>query len=291
MSWRDIMHRVLPPIGGLSPEVTSPFGATKGRSPPSSIPYGGVDFNYPIGQTGINLEQPALRSPVAGIVTTNPGEGTFGRIAIRDANGLSHEILHTHTQYVKRGDLVGVGQPIGSMGNTGTKDQHVHYQLKDSAGHAINPTEFWDRLGSAKTDPGQPSYLDEYQQYLRGRDANAGTELGNALGAALASESAGQNASAPPDPAENIRRLGRRLSSVPPNDVPSPVQSNSFVGRFGNWNSSPAGSAPLSPPQPVTPPAVRSSRPAKFLRRPRRLDRRSGRYRPTESEPACAVAV
>jgi murein DD-endopeptidase MepM/ murein hydrolase activator NlpD len=130
MSWRDIMRRVLPPIGDLSPEITSAYGTTKGRKPPASIPHGGVDFNYPIGQTGINLKHPALRSPVAGIVTTNPGEGTFGRIAIRDANGLSHEILHTDTQYVKRGELVGVGQPIGSMGNTGTKDQHVHYQLK-----------------------------------------------------------------------------------------------------------------------------------------------------------------
>src|ERR1700721_1304395 len=105
MSWRDIMRRVLPPIGDLSPEITSAYGTTKGRKPPASIPHGGVDFNYPIGQTGINLKHPALRSPVAGIVTTNPGEGTFGRIAIRDANGFSHEILHTQTQYVKRGDL------------------------------------------------------------------------------------------------------------------------------------------------------------------------------------------
>ena len=50
------------PDWGLSAEVTSPFGATKGRSPPSSIPHGGVDFNYPIGQTGINLKQPTLRA-------------------------------------------------------------------------------------------------------------------------------------------------------------------------------------------------------------------------------------
>ena len=78
MSWRDIMHRVLPPVGRLSAEVTSPFGATKGRSPPSSIPHGGVDFNYPIGQTGINLKQPTLRSPVAGIVTTNPRKALSG---------------------------------------------------------------------------------------------------------------------------------------------------------------------------------------------------------------------
>jgi hypothetical protein len=220
MSWRDITHRVLPPIGGLSAEVTSPFGATKGRSPPSSIPHGGVDFNYPTGQTGINLKQPTLRSPVAGIVTTNPGEGTFGRIAIRDANGLSHEMLHTHAQYVKRGDLVGIGQPIGRMGNTGTKDQHVHHQLKDSAGHAINPMDFWDRLGPAKTDPGQPAYLDEYQQYLRGPGGNVGNGFGNAPTAANmpapGSFDAPSDGPPPLYARQTAPRLGRRIAGKIP---------------------------------------------------------------------------
>ena len=113
-----------------------------GQKAPSSIPHRGIDFNYIGGKDArLNRSNPELRSPVAGIVT-NAGEGSVGRIAIRDANGFSHEILHTQTQKVRRGDLVGVGQPIGTMGNTGTYDQHVHYQLKDPAGHAINPTEF-----------------------------------------------------------------------------------------------------------------------------------------------------
>ena len=135
MSWKGIMQRVLPPIGGVSPEITSPYGAVKGRTPPSSILHGGVDFNYSVGPTGINLTHPALRSPVSGIVTTKPGEGTFGRIAIRDKNGFSHEILHTHTQFLTAGDPVAAGQLIGTMGNTGTEQQHVHYQLKDPAGN------------------------------------------------------------------------------------------------------------------------------------------------------------
>jgi hypothetical protein len=108
MTWEDIMRRVLPPIGGVLPHVTKAgaygAGAEQGRKPPSSIPHRGVDFNYYVGsngQSGVNLLHPALRSPVAGVVTTNPGEGSFGRIAIRDANGFSHEILHTHTQLVE----------------------------------------------------------------------------------------------------------------------------------------------------------------------------------------------
>jgi hypothetical protein len=67
------------------------------------------------------------------------------------------------------------------MGNTGTYDQHVHYQLKDPAGHAINPTEFWDRLGQAKSDPGELAYRDQYQQYLLGRDVDAANEFGGAV--------------------------------------------------------------------------------------------------------------
>jgi hypothetical protein len=74
------------------------------------------------------------------------------------------------------------------MGNTGAKDQHVHYQLKDSAGRVTNPTDFWDRLGPAKTDPGQPAYLGEYQQYLQASGANAANGFGNAPGAGMVAE-------------------------------------------------------------------------------------------------------
>jgi hypothetical protein len=40
MSWRDIMQRVLPPIGGLSADVTSAgaYGAVKGRKAPHRFP-------------------------------------------------------------------------------------------------------------------------------------------------------------------------------------------------------------------------------------------------------------
>ena len=116
------MQRVLQPIGGLSPQITDAgaYGAVNGRKPPSSIPHGGVDFNYPVGQTRINLTRPALRSPVAGIVT-NAEEGAYGRIAIRDANGFTHGILHTRAQHVAVSDPVVAGQLLGTMGNTGTK--------------------------------------------------------------------------------------------------------------------------------------------------------------------------
>jgi hypothetical protein len=119
----------------------------------------------PNGQTGINLAHTALHSPVTGIVT-RAGEGKYGTIAIRDANGLSHEILHTHSQHVAVGDPVVAGQIVGTMGNTGASDQHVHYQLKDSARNTLNPIDYWNGQGRIDPDPAPPAYLDDYQRYL-----------------------------------------------------------------------------------------------------------------------------
>jgi|GEM_PF-6486277 len=72
MSWNDAMRRMLTPIGGFEPQTTSPFGAI--REKPTTSPHAGVDANYNVGQHGINLTYPALRSPVDGVVT-NAGEG------------------------------------------------------------------------------------------------------------------------------------------------------------------------------------------------------------------------
>jgi murein DD-endopeptidase MepM/ murein hydrolase activator NlpD len=173
MSWQDIMRRVLSPTGGIEPHITSRYGEVEGRPPGSTKPHRGVDFNYDVpGQNGINLANPALRSPVTGIVT-QAGEGKYGTIAIRDPNGFSHELLHSHSRYVTVGDPVVAGQLIGRMGNTGVtndprKGNHVHYQLKDSSGTIIDPSAFWDQQGPADPNPAPPVYLGEYQQYLRG---------------------------------------------------------------------------------------------------------------------------
>jgi len=139
-----------------------------------------VDFNYVGGQESrFNRSHPALRSPVTGIVT-NAGEGTVGRIAIRGADGYMHAILHTANRHVSVGDPVVAGQLIGTMGNTGTKQQHVHYQLKDSAGNIINPSSFWDQKGPIDSNPPSPAHLDDYQQYQRHIEATKGTAFGNA---------------------------------------------------------------------------------------------------------------
>jgi hypothetical protein len=218
MSWEDIMRRVLPPIGGVSPHITGPAGKygaglKEGRVPPSTIPHGGADFNYIGGKTArLNLSQPALRSPVDGIVA-NAGQGTAGRMAIRDKDGFVHEILHSEKRHVAIGDPVVAGQLIGTMGNTGTHDQHVHYQLKDPAGKDIDPSAFWDQQGPVDPNPAPPAFLQEYQQYLQD---TGGNEFGGA--------------------------------STPPNNRPSPSRTASFSDRFGNWGSTSANIAPSAAP-------------------------------------------
>jgi hypothetical protein len=45
------------------------------------------------------------------------------------------------------------------MGDTGADQQHVHYQLKDSAGTLVNPSAFWDRQAPVNPNPDPPAFL------------------------------------------------------------------------------------------------------------------------------------
>ena len=114
-----------------------------------------------------------MRSPVDGVVE-NAGEDKWGTIAIRDKNGLLHQILHTNARHVKIGDPVAAGQLIGTMGNTGVfrrdgtpGDPHVHYQIKDPEGRLMDPSAFADALGPFDPNPASPAYIPEYGQYLQ----------------------------------------------------------------------------------------------------------------------------
>lgn len=289
MSWNDIMRRMLPPVKGVVPDITSPYGDTN-RPEGSSNPHGGVDFDYLGGQNALNQSHQGVRSPVDGIVE-NAGAGTAGRIAIRDKNGVLHEILHTHSRHVSVGDPLVAGQLIGTMGNTGVKirgvekgDHHVHYQMKDRNGQPINPTAFFDQQGPVDPNPPPPALLQEYREYRRALGTNIGDarlmgpntsapfgtggqfEPGSATSSRPLYESRSFAASpaetSGPDPQQNIRRLVRvptstlnRVTQAPPPNQLATGDSASFDDRFGRWTASPEASAPLGPYQgvPVSP--------------------------------------
>lgn len=143
MSYEDVMNIVLPPQGDRSAHITGHYGEHR-----ANRPHGGSDFNYQGGQAGINLTHPAVHAPVAGEVTFVGGQ--YGTIKIRDAQGNSHEILHTHTQSVVVGQQLVAGDEIATMGGRGPRGaaqyaQHVHYQMKNSRGHAVNPEQYWNQ--------------------------------------------------------------------------------------------------------------------------------------------------
>lgn len=173
MSWKDMMRRVLPPIDGVTPDITSRYGEAEGRSENSTKPHRGVDFNY-WGVAKLNRSNPAMRAPVTGIVT-RADKGGFGTIAIRDADGFSHEILHSRAQHVTVGDPVVAGQLIGTMGNTGLKVKdpkdanHAHYQLKDPSGKVIDPSAYWDHRESFDPNPAPPTFLSTSDTYASWR--------------------------------------------------------------------------------------------------------------------------
>jgi murein DD-endopeptidase MepM/ murein hydrolase activator NlpD len=232
MSWEDIMRRVLPPIGGHVPHVRSRYGERFNRPAGSSNPHGGIDFNYNVGQSGINLQHPIVQSPVDGVVE-NAGEGTSGRIAIRDKNGFLHEILHTRDQYVKIGYPVAAGQLIGTMGNTGVKtadgkpgQYHVHYQLRDPTGTITDPAAYADAQGPVDPNP-QPAYIPEYRQYLQ--DAHAVRATSPADVRILTRMPAGRPSrsafDSDPIPVQNIG----------PTSTLPPAAQKQFGGLFGLW--------------------------------------------------------
>lgn len=155
MPFNDAMNTMLPIQNGTAPHITGNYGENRG----SSGPHGGTDFNYQGGQSGVNLTNPTINSPITGTVTFAGGQ--YGTIKIRDGDGNSHEILHTNSQNVTVGDKVNAGDAIGTMGGRGPNGasqypQHVHYQMKDAQGRRINPQDWWDNppSGGGETSGG-----------------------------------------------------------------------------------------------------------------------------------------
>jgi len=238
MSWEDALRRMLPPAEGFQPHTTSPYGAIRKHG---TSPHRGVDGNYNVGPNGqqrINLRHPALRSPVDGIVT-NAGEGSAGRIAIRDADGVSHELLHTQRQYVSIGDRVVAGQMLGTMGNMGVDkkyveggDHHLHYQLIDAAGNRLDPQAYWKQREVPAPSP--PAYVLEHQRYLQDADLVPATRPEDVR--VLRRMPAGES-----DRSAFSSSDGVPVPFIPP-DASFPLSPQSdFERRFGSWPMSSGG--------------------------------------------------
>jgi len=173
MSFNDAMNRMLVSQGGTLPHVTADFGEVR-----PSGPHQGVDFNYVGGQNGINLQYPIVRAPIAGHVTFVGGG--YGMVKIRDSEGNSHEILHTHSQSVSVGQQVSAGTPVGTMGGRGPGGpnqyaRHVHYQIRNPQGQITNPQAWWDQHDDTPTQSASQNVVQSLSFAFPFRAANGKT--------------------------------------------------------------------------------------------------------------------
>ena len=171
MAYRDVIDVILPTRDGRSAHITGHYGEVRAKGP-----HGGSDFNYVGGQAGINLTHPSVHSPVSGEVVFVGGQ--YGTVTIRDADGNEHKILHMDTQTVRVHQRVEAGTQIGTMGGRGPGDrnryaQHVHYQMKDRDGKAINPEAFWDSRDTVRSQAPVHGGGGGHQPLLRNGDSNA----------------------------------------------------------------------------------------------------------------------
>lgn len=259
MSWDDTLKRMLPPIGGVPSHITGPagrFGAGKaaGRNPPSSIPHKGVDANYFGGQNALNKSHPILHAPVDGEVVLSGGRS--GTISIKDSNGFVHKLMHTSTRNVEVGDRVSAGDAIGRMGNTGTHDFHLHYQLEDGTGRQVDPVEFWNRQGPVDPDPLSPAFLDQSKR--------ASEIMSGGIPTSAPSISSPDTPAQPlfspfgksvSDPNPFADRFGKWGSVPLPNALAASDGPANFADRFGNWDLRAPGALGNvgAPPPQVTP--------------------------------------
>ena len=81
----------------------------------------------------------------SGIVSRSGWSLGYGRrVVIDHSNGIQSTYSHLYRLFVKKGDSVVVGQPIGRAGNSGhVTGPHLHYEIIHN-GKKIDPTTYLD---------------------------------------------------------------------------------------------------------------------------------------------------
>ncbi len=115
--------------------VTSPFGR---RISPFT---GQVDMHTGVDITG-KIGTPIVAT-AKGSVSFTGEDGTYGKTVVIDhGRGLTTRYSHLNTITVQEGDLVGRGEMIGELGNTGrSTGPHLHYEVRLN-GVSVNPMRY-----------------------------------------------------------------------------------------------------------------------------------------------------
>ncbi|MEH7674714.1 M23 family metallopeptidase [Bacillus sp. FSL K6-4563] len=138
------------PIKG---EVTDLFG-TRGGS------HMGLDIAAPEGES--------IFAASEGEVSRSYVSATYGEVVfIQHPNGYETVYAHLHERFVKKGDHVEAGQPIGIIGNTGaSRGTHLHFEVH--RGH-------WSVSKEDAVDPLTIIAMDRFQEpalHVNGQENN-----------------------------------------------------------------------------------------------------------------------
>lgn len=98
--------------------------------------------------TGIDIKTCAkdtIRCAFDGVVRLAKVYGGYGKVVVvRHPNGLETVYSHNFSNFVKSGDVVKVGQPIGLTGRTGrASTEHLHFETRVNGQH-FNPNLIFD---------------------------------------------------------------------------------------------------------------------------------------------------
>jgi hypothetical protein len=151
---------------------------------PKPVRHSGLDFGHGAG-TQVRAAAPGEVVSVYGGGGTNGGWGN--RIIIEHAPGVftAYAHLRTGSLTVKKGDRVSAGQLIGQMGNTGTKDVHLHFEVMIGGSGPSNRVDPAPYFGTDLPGTGAPAAIANTQRTVR-RDLR--TPIMGRLGASTASE-------------------------------------------------------------------------------------------------------
>jgi len=138
--------------GNLSPSLIMPAGGTF-SSPFGErfllgklAPHDGIDI--------ANAEGSPIYAAAAGkVVTSGPVNG-YGSLVAIDHGNITTRYGHTRKQFVNVGDYVPQGKVIAEMGNLGkSTGPHLHFEVRDKSGVAIDPASYLPDLPSSKGQP------------------------------------------------------------------------------------------------------------------------------------------
>lgn len=139
----DTVRKNIPTsIKSLGTVTVKPGGTTRYEKT-----HPGIDIANIIGTQIPAFTRGEVSQVVSGQIKGSPGFGNY--VIVTDQQGNKHRYSHLSQNYVKVGDPVYAGMPIGAMGATGQTyslhggtGSHLDYRIRDIYGKYLSPYQF-----------------------------------------------------------------------------------------------------------------------------------------------------